>query len=98
MAVPPPPPPPPRRSQTPERGPDRPRGAGRPVGRPDGGWPRWTAWALIVAVLAVIVLSFMLPGEKRNKITYTDFMNQVIAGNVSTVTVNNDTAGITGTL
>jgi cell division protease FtsH len=51
-----------------------------------------------VAVLAVVVLPFMLPGEKRDKIAYNDFMTRVTNDQVASVTVNNDTAGITGVL
>jgi cell division protease FtsH len=108
MAVPPPPPPPPRppsanrpgssdRNRLPDRGNgERPRPT-RPGGRPDGGWPRWVAWLLLAVVAAVVLLPFLLPGEDRTSITYSEFLRQVTADNVTAATRNNDTFSIKGT-
>jgi cell division protease FtsH len=79
----------------PERGNERP---GRPGVRPDGGWPRWVAWMLLAVVVAVVVLPFLLPGDDRESITYNDFLAKVENREVESVTINNDTFSIKGTL
>jgi cell division protease FtsH len=74
---------------------ERPR-PGRAGGRPEGGWPRWLGWLLIAVVGAVVLLPFLLPGEDRESIPYNTFLENVAAGDVQTVTINNDTFGIKG--
>src|SRR3954452_12268236 len=95
---PPPPPPPPGRSggrgqqndqQPPERGGRRPLGSG---------WPRW----VIPVLFAVLMLSFALPRvwptSNSAKQPFSTFWSKVEAGEVKTVTVNNQTNNITGEL
>jgi cell division protease FtsH len=53
---------------------------------------------LVAAVVAVIVLPFLLPGEDRESISYTDFKQHVTDGNVATATRNNENFSIKGTL
>src|SRR3954464_3392375 len=95
---PPPPPPPPGRSggrgqqndqQPPERGGRRPLGSG---------WPRW----VIPVLFAVLMLSFALPRvwptSNSAKEPFSSFWSKVEAGEVKSVTVNNQTNNITGEL
>src|SRR4051794_36242631 len=95
---PPPPPPPPGRSggrgqqndqQPPERGGRRPLGSG---------WPRW----VIPVLFAVLMLSFALPRvwptSNSAKQPFSAFWSKVEAGEVKSVTVNNQTNNITGEL
>src|SRR3954451_20022682 len=95
---PPPPPPPPGRSggrgqqndqQPPERGGRRPLGSG---------WPRW----VIPVLFAVLMLSFALPRvwptSNSAKQPFSEFWSKVEAGEVKSVTVNNQTNNITGEL
>ncbi len=91
---PPPPPPPPGRSsgsrgsgQQPEKG----------KGRTGPGLPRWSLWVL-VGVLALLLLGpRLIPESSVQEIAYTDFLNQVRAGEVKEVEFRNDTLQITGT-
>jgi cell division protease FtsH len=53
---------------------------------------------LVAAVVAVIVLPFLLPGDDRESISYTDFKQQVTDGNVASATRNNENFTIKGTL
>src|SRR3954464_5272894 len=95
---PPPPPPPPGRSggrgqqndqQPPERGGRRPLGSG---------WARW----VIRVLFAVLILSFALPRvwptSNSAKEPFSAFWSKVEAGQVKSVTVNNQTNNITGEL
>jgi cell division protease FtsH len=85
--LPPPPPPPPR----PGRGPSRPF-------RPEGGIPKWGLWALLVGTLAIVVLPALLTTSSSKKVPYSAFMDQVKAGQVKSIEVDNSSGGITGTL
>jgi cell division protease FtsH len=86
-----PPPPPPPAGREPSGG--RP---GRP--RPTGGLPRWSIWVL----LGVLVLGFsvagLFPGDEGADLTYTEFREAVLAGEVEEVTIDNNDGDITGTL
>ncbi len=100
---PPPPPPPPGRG----RGPQRPSGDQRPnqpgngapgdgTKRP-GSWPRWTMWVLLGVVALALILPSFWPSDSGEKLTYTQFIDQVQEGNVESVVINNDSNTITGT-
>ena len=100
---PPPPPPPPGRG----RGPQRPSGDQRPnqpgngapgdgTKRP-GSWPRWTMWVLLGVVALALILPSFWPSTSGEKLTYTQFIDQVQEGNVESVVINNDSNTITGT-
>src|SRR5918994_6666618 len=101
---PPPPPPPPGRG----RGQQRPSGDQRPTPpgggsggdgtRRPGSWPRWTMWVLLAVVALALVLPSLWPSSSGEKITYTEFMNEVRQGKVNSITVNNSSNTITGKL
>ncbi len=97
MAVPPPPPPPPRPSRSPERAPDRSRTPAR-SGRGEPSWSRWGIWAIGLVIIALLVLSLLMPGNNGTALSYPDFMGKVRAGEVTKVRVNNDTSHISGEL
>jgi cell division protease FtsH len=98
----PPPPPPPR--STPPRPPFkglRPRNSGG-QGQQDGNGrtplPRWAVWAIIAAVLALGIGSQMFATVPGERLSYTEFLQQVRSGKVEKITLNNATNTITGTL
>ena len=102
---PPPPPPPPGRGRAagsaadradnrPGRRRRRPAGRGRP-----STWPRWLLWVIAGVLLATIFVPSLLPERQGNEMTYTEFRDKVVAGEVESVEVNNATSGkITGEL
>ncbi len=99
---PPPPPPPPGRGRI--EGPQPPRD-NRPVGsdgtrrpgRPST-WPRWLLWVIAGVLLATIFVPSLLPDEKGNELTYTQFRDKVVAGEVESVEVNRTSGKISGEL
>ena len=100
----PPPPPPPR--NTPPRQPFKglkPRGSGGPGQNPQDGngrtpLPRWAVWAIIATVLALGIGSQMFATDTGERLSYTEFLQQVRAGKVEKITLNNATNTISGTL
>ena len=109
--LPPPPPPPPPGRGSAGSGPSRPQrnssnnndGNGNrpptPPGetpRKTGGVPRWALYVLGVVLVLALFLPSLWPSNSGNKIDYTTFMNDVIAGKVDTAEVNNSTSAITG--
>ena len=88
MAQPPPPPQPP-----PEQGGegDAPR-AGGPH------WTRWLAWAALLVILGTLILPGLFNDDTSEAITYAEFLDQVAAGTVLTVEINNNNGDISGEL
>ncbi len=96
---PPPPPPPPGRTpggrgqqqpgQQPERGGRRPLGAG---------WPRWTIPVLLVVLIAAFALPRIWPSSDADKISFTEFITKVEAGDVKSAELSNDSNAISGEL
>src|SRR5690606_20528465 len=58
----------------------------------------WVAWMLVAAVVAVIVLPFLLPGEDRESLSYSEFKQRVADGQVESAERNNENFTIKGTL
>ena len=110
--LPPPPPPPPPGRGSAGSGPSRPQrnsnnnagGGNRPPTPPGetpkraGGVPRWALYVLGAVLVLALFLPSLWPSNSGDKIDYTTFMNEVIAGKVDTAEVNNSTARITGEL
>ena len=110
--LPPPPPPPPPGRGSAGSGPSRPQrnsnnnnaggGGNRPPTPPGetpkraGGVPRWALYVLGAVLVLALFLPSLWPSNSGNKIDYTTFMNDVVAGKVDTAEVNNSTAAITG--
>ena len=60
--------------------------------------PAWRHWLLYLGILATIVLFFLPIGTRStNQLTYTQFVNNVMANKVKTATIN-ASGGVTGTL
>src|SRR5688572_4833870 len=84
----PPPPPPPRDSG---RGP-----GGRPPLQPS--WPRWSLWVVGGLVLAALFLSSIYPGSQAEKVSYSEFLDQVANDQVERIEWNNNNGSIEGEL
>ena len=99
---PPPPPPPPGGGRgRGEKRPDGPRGVGSDNneggGRGPGGLPRWSIWVLVAVMAGALLLPNLWPRESGEELTYTEFIEQVNAGKVESIEINNDTGSISGT-
>jgi cell division protease FtsH len=55
-------------------------------------------WVLLAVVALALVLPSLWPNSSGQKISYTDFMNEVRDGQVTAITVNNSSNTITGHL
>ncbi len=55
-------------------------------------------WVLLAVVALALVLPSLWPNSSGEKISYTTFMNQVRAGDVTSITVNNSSNTISGKL
>src|SRR4051794_18822821 len=78
--------------------PGRPERPGTPGATgPDRNW-RWVIYVLVALLVAVIVLPQLVPGTKRNELSYGDFLNKVNSEQVKSARVNNDSGKITGQL
>jgi len=97
-----PPPPPPPRNQPPRApfkgfSPRNQKGQGADQGnRPP--MPRWAIWAIVAAIITIGVGAQMFTTAAGEKLSYTEFLQQVRNGSVQKVTINNATNTITGTL
>ncbi|MEY4392327.1 MAG: ATP-dependent protease FtsH [Actinomycetota bacterium] len=97
-----PPPPPPPRNQPPRApfkgfSPRNQKGQGADQGnRPP--MPRWAIWAIVAAIITIGVGAQMFASPSGEKLSYTEFLQQVRNGSVQKVTINNATNTITGTL
>ncbi|MDG2907821.1 MAG: ATP-dependent zinc metalloprotease FtsH [Acidimicrobiales bacterium] len=70
-----------RPSQAP--GPER-RGSGR-----TRGWPRWGVWVVMGLLASVLLFSSMLPSETSESVSYDQFLDDVAAGSVTDVLIDN---------
>jgi len=88
----------PSRPDRPSNRPSAPGGGNSPT--PSGGdqsW-RWIWTVLIVAVLAVLVVPSLLPHSSAQSLTYSHYLSEVKAKDVSTATIDNSNGVITGQL
>ena len=76
---------------------------GGPQGRSPGsgarneqGFPKWAIWALVGLVVLVLVVPTLLRGQTGDQITYTEFIDDVKAGEVESITFDNTTGDIDG--
>ncbi|MEX2626934.1 MAG: ATP-dependent zinc metalloprotease FtsH [Ilumatobacteraceae bacterium] len=98
--LPPPPPPPPPGRGRPEgsRPPKEPKQP-KPEGGGDGGrrgMPRWVIWVLAGVLLATFLIPNLLPSDEGDEISYSEFIAEVEAGRVESVTINNGNGEISG--
>jgi cell division protease FtsH len=82
-------PPPPRGSRK-----DR-SGAPQPPGGTSG-WPRPIVWGLITVAVLVVLLSPVLTNGTSEELSYSEFRNRVVAGDVRSVEISNDSSRIVG--
>jgi cell division protease FtsH len=103
---PPPPPPPPGRGRGTGPRPDRDRklglsgntntgGDGTPTPNP---WRRWLPWVAIGLFVSIFLVQPLLSGDDGDDITYNEFLQNVSAGEVESLTWENGTGKITGEL
>eukprot|EP00095_Tigriopus_kingsejongensis_P009565 snap_masked-scaffold7810_size2995-processed-gene-0.1 protein:Tk09565 transcript:snap_masked-scaffold7810_size2995-processed-gene-0.1-mRNA-1 annotation:"hypothetical protein" len=78
-----PPPPPPGRNP-------------RMPGRADGGFPRWALWVVVGVLIVLIGVMANQNSQSTNEISYTEFKEEVLAGNVKSIEYDNTTAKIEG--
>ncbi len=62
------------------------------------GWPRWSIWLVVGLVLAAFVIPPAFNQENREEILYSEFFDRARNGLVDSVTVNNDTGEVKGSL
>jgi cell division protease FtsH len=60
--------------------------------------PKWAIWAIVAAVLVLAFGSQLFSQPVGDKLSYTEFLVQVRNGDVKSVTINNATNIISGTL
>lgn len=60
--------------------------------------PKWAIWAIVAAVVILAFGSQFVSPSTGEKLSYTEFLVQVQEGNVKSVTINNATNVISGTL
>ncbi len=65
-------------------------------GRPDGGWPRWSAWIVVGILVTLLAIASATNREPSDEITYTQFINAVESGEVDTLEFDNNTFRIEG--
>jgi cell division protease FtsH len=104
----PPPPPPlkptnsakPRQQRQPRKGlPGKlQKSGGAPSGKERQSMPRWAVWALIAVAAALIVGPRFIPTTTATKFTYTQFLEAVSNGQVTSVEINNLSNTISGKL
>ena len=86
---PPPPPPPPGRE---------PRGGGAPGGPGFfGGLPRWSLWVLVGVLVLGFSVAGLFPSGTSSELTYSEFRERIVAGDVAEVTIDNNDGDISGT-
>ena len=59
--------------------------------------PRWAIWVIVAALVVVAFASTVVSRPTGEKLSYTEFLEQVRRGDVAEITINNATNTITGT-
>ena len=86
-------------SPPPPQPPPEPGGPGderRPPAGPH--WTRWLAWIALLVILGTLILPGMFSRDETETITYSQFLDEVAAGTVVAVEINNNNGDITGEL
>ena len=85
-------------SPPPPQPPQEPGGPGD-APRPSGPhWTRWLAWVALLVILGTLILPGLFSDDTSEAITYAEFLDQVAAGAVVTVEINNNNGDISGEL
>ncbi|MYI56826.1 MAG: AAA family ATPase, partial [Acidimicrobiia bacterium] len=61
-------------------------------------WTRWLAWVALLVILGTLILPGLFNDDTSEAITYAEFLDQVAAGAVVTVEINNNNGDISGEL
>jgi cell division protease FtsH len=61
-------------------------------------WTRWLAWIALLVILGTLILPGMFSQDESESITYSQFLDEVSAGTVLSVEINNNNGDITGEL
>jgi cell division protease FtsH len=71
-----------------------------PGGRPtkSSGIPKWAIWVFLGLLAGALLIPMLLSKKGGEDITYSQFRTEVQNGTVDSITVNNNTGGISGTL
>ena len=91
-----PPPPPPAPKRTTSKLPAS--NGGKNAGQSRPNMPRWAVWVLVAVAVGLIIAPRLWPTTAATKVTYTEFLELVNEGKVSSVTINNLSNTISGTL
>ncbi|MEE2767916.1 MAG: ATP-dependent zinc metalloprotease FtsH [Actinomycetota bacterium] len=62
--------------------------------QPRRGWPRWVPWAVMGLLAIILFLPGLLPSKEAETVTYDRFLDQVHAGEVAALTIDNQTGRI----
>ncbi|MDY7102865.1 MAG: ATP-dependent zinc metalloprotease FtsH [Actinomycetota bacterium] len=66
-------------------------------GRQESGWPKWSIWILLGLVVAALFLPSQLDRSSSESLAYSDFLDDVEAGEVESFEFNNNNGDITAT-
>ena len=69
-----------------------------PTGKDKPSMPRWAVWALIAVAAALVIGPRFIPTTTATKFTYTEFLEAVSNGQVTSVKINNLSNTISGEL
>ena len=69
-----------------------------PTGKDKPSMPRWAVWALIAVAAALVIGPRFIPTSTATKFTYTEFLEAVSNGQVTSVKINNLSNTISGKL
>jgi len=69
-----------------------------PTGKDKPSMPKWTVWALIAVAAALVIGPRFVPTTTATKFTYTEFLEAVSNGQVTSVKINNLSNTISGEL
>lgn len=107
--LPPPPPPPPPGGGRGQRRPaksERPApqnnsdsdgsGANKADGEAKSGFPKWGWWIIGLVAIGALLVPSLWPSNDGDNLDYTEFINEVQAGNVESATINTGSGKITG--
>ena len=61
-------------------------------------WTRWLAWIALLIILGTLILPGIFSDEQSEPITYSQFLDEVAAGTVVSVAINNNNGDISGEL
>ena len=70
------------------------RSSGQQDEQPRRGWRRWAPWAVMGLLAVVLFLPGLVSDEEVEPVSYDTFLGRVVAGEVATVAVDNQTGQI----